>query len=154
MSEKCGTQKNTGMGLQDVTGTEGGIWMEEGGAERNNFGVQREKLWASVLQKEKKKKKARHRSLEDCGQEGVPRMPTGCLTPDGTWNAHAFSAAPSLTFHHSCLREGTIKQPLKAASLWLSANLLSSSPTASQTEHDPVVPPPRSPICLLSAEKL
>ena len=29
-----------------------------------------------------------------------------------------------------------------------------SSPTASQTEHDPVVPPPRSPICLLSAEKL
>ena len=81
-------------------------------------------------------------------------MPTGCLTPDGTWNAHAFSAAPSLTFHHSCLREGTIKQPLKAASLWLSANLLSSSPTASQTEHVPVVPPPRSPICLLSAEKL
>ena len=80
-------------------------------------------------------------------------MPTGCLTPDGTCTTHAFSAAPSLTFHHSCLREGTVKQPLKAASLWLSANLF-SSPTTTQTEHDPVVPPLRSPVCLLSAEKL
>lgn len=56
MSEKCGTQKNTGMGLQDVTGAEGGIWMEEGGGrEKQLWGTEGETLSISSPKGEKEK---------------------------------------------------------------------------------------------------
>lgn len=91
--------------------------LDGGGGDREKqlWGTEGETLSIS-FPKGKKRKRKQDTGVERIpisGQEGVPRMPTGCLTPDGTWNAHAFSAVPSLIFHHSCLREGTIKQPLK-----------------------------------------
>ena len=115
MSEKCRTQKNTGMGLQDAKGTEGGIWMEEVGTERNSFGVLRQKLGALVFQKERKEKESKTQELRGF-QPVIRKEYLECLlvaslqTEDGMLLP---SLLRPLIFLHSCLREGTIKQPLK-----------------------------------------
>ena len=91
--------------------------LDGGGRDREKqlLGTEAE-TWSISFTKGKKRKRKQNTGDERIPiieQEVVPRMPTGRLTPDGTWNAPAFSTAPSLIFHHSCLREGTIKQPLK-----------------------------------------
>lgn len=62
MSEKCWTQKNTGMGLQDVTGTEGG----SGGREKQLWGTEGETLSMSSAtgKKEKESKTQESRGFQ------------------------------------------------------------------------------------------
>lgn len=62
MPEKCWTQKNTGMGLQDVTGTEGG----SGGREKQLWGTEGETLSMSSAtgKKEKESKTQESRGFQ------------------------------------------------------------------------------------------
>lgn len=145
MSEKCGTQKNTGMGLQDVWNWRRNLDGGSRGREKQVWGTE-EKLF---LQRRKRKAKTQEswRGLWS-GRNYLEYV----RLPHSRWNMEQLMPSllsplwPSIILasgrNHQAASQGHFP-------VWLSANLLSSSPIASQTEHDPVViPGPLSAFCL------